>query len=612
MDKNLKEKLSFSIEKLKANSLDGIDLDNMDPIARMMLVALLNEVESIENSIISLPDNIVERFCTHFIPYKEICAVPAITLIAPQFRKGKDTECTYVTDAAKFSFKTEKTSRTPLNYIPLFETLLVPHADVTVVTSGRQKNNETTFGTDATKQPHTVWVGIATDAEIESLKGLSLLIRGTHGVMPQKVMVASNHRDMPFATMREMENIDMLQPFDAQQASGWHFSFIREWKDSLLNMKDATLMYITDDLTDRDVFKPLHHPKAFAKWLTNETQEKLPQKALWLQLEFPHGYTVPDDCQVQLNVLPVVNVDVASVTINDYQPIKKLDNKEGTFFVGVLNPSNTEQRQGISDDEFIIRDFDAHRYHDGDLYHDVSMLYNHFVDDYYAFAEYNGVAKDKEALNQLRNDIKRLGENVNKENDKFLYDSGTYVMKNISAKEPVSNVSVKYITTMGRRGNKASVGDVMENKKMPLIEQQVPVVANAMGGIDKASADARYEKLRYYALRYEKLRYYALTNDRLYTRQDIDAFIRQSLMEEFHTKEYGERGARRIFIRISVEGAAGDHALRRGLYIDLEFKDKKNYDYAVKIGFDTLMQQRIENRSCIAMPIIVTLKNLEE
>lgn len=137
----------------------------------------------------------------------------------------------------------------------------------------------------------------------------------------------------------------------------------------------------------------------------------------------------------------------------------------------------------------------------------------------------------------------------------------------------------------------------MDNRKLPFLEQKVNVLVSAMGGADKATADERYEQLRYYAL----------TNDRLYTRMDIDAFLRKEVLSEFGKEEF-----KRIFIKMSIAGAGGEKQVQRGLYIDLEFKDRKNYDQARAISFDRLMQQRIQNKACISMPIIVTLTNLDE
>ena len=136
----------------------------------------------------------------------------------------------------------------------------------------------------------------------------------------------------------------------------------------------------------------------------------------------------------------------------------------------------------------------------------------------------------------------------------------------------------------------------MDNKRLPAIEQKVAVVIPGMGGRDKASPDERYELLRYYSL----------TNDRLYTKMDIDAFLRKEIIAEFGREEF-----RRIFIKISIEGVGGETSLQRGLYIDIDFKDKKNYQKAIMMDFDKQLLQKIENKSCIAMPIIMIFHNLE-
>ena len=118
-----------------------------------------------------------------------------------------------------------------------------------------------------------------------------------------------------------------------------------------------------------------------------------------------------------------------------------------------------------------------------------------------------------------------------------------------------------------------------------------------MGGNDKPLPDKDY---------HESLRYYTLTNDRLYTRMDIEAFLRKQVMTVFGSEEF-----KRINIKMTIQGAGGKNHLQRGLYIDLEFKDATNYERAVQYSFDIRLQQRISTLSCISMPIIVTLKNLE-
>jgi hypothetical protein len=332
--------------------------------------------------------------------------------------------------------------------------------------------------------------------------------------------------------------------------------------------------------------------------MDNDTLNMLDPHTIWFRLDFPDGYDVPDTCQVQLNAMPVTNIDVCSLTLTQTQPIAKLQGAENSYFLNILETSTDAQQQGFNatGDDIIVRDFDAACYNNGDLYRDVRNLYNRFIDDYYAFIEYNGI-KDGETLKQLREIINRLGKGVGTQNTKYQFDSGTFVMKNMNQFPPTLTTKVSYITTMGKLGNAPQKGEAMENKKLPFLDQKISVLVPATGGTDKATADERYEQLRYYAL----------TGDRLYTRMDVDAFLRKEVLAEFGKEEF-----KRIFIKTSIEGAGGEKQLQRGLYIDLEFKDRKNYEQAQAISFDHLMQQRIKNKSCIAMPIVVTLTNLDE
>lgn len=88
---------------------------------------------------------------------------------------------------------------------------------------------------------------------------------------------------------------------------------------------------------------------------------------------------------------------------------------------------------------------------------------------------------------------------------------------------------------------------------------------------------------------------------------DIDAFMRMSLLREF-----GKDEMRRIGYDITVQGVGDTRRLRRGLYIDIRFKDRKNYEKARMRNLDTLLHRQIEDKSCLTMPVIVSLINLEE
>lgn len=598
MDIELEKRINEAIDQLKQMSFNDIDFYQMDPIAKMMLVALVNEAQKLQDYIDGTTHRLVERFCVDFIPRQKVEAMPAICLINPTLKSRNDDAMTFVDASASFVFKTDK-SKSPINYIPIFGTALLPYKGCYLLNHDQMRNTENgqTFYISGDK-PNRLWIGIRSTAEIETMRGLPILIKGTGGIMPEHIFSGVDNQELDFATMLEMENIEMLEPFDAQQSSGEQFAFVETWKECLLNLNDAALLYITELKSDRDLFKPRAYPRQLQQWLESDVLDQFEDDTIWLRMDFPDGYQVPATCEVMLNVMPVTNVDVNSLMLTQTQPIAKLQKLEDSFFLRILETSSSANRQGfnMTNDEIIVRDFDAQCYNNGALYRDVRYLYNRFVDDYYAFIEYNGI-KDGEVLKVLRENINRLGKSVGSKNDKYRFDSGTYVMKNMNQYPPTSSTKVTYITTMGVLGNLPRKGDVLENRRLPSVEQKVQVVASAMGGADKSTADERYEQLRYYSM----------TNDRLYTRMDVDAFLRKEIMAEYGREEF-----RRIFIKTSIQGTGGASFLRRGLYVDIEFKDRKNYQHAVETAFDKLMQQKIINKSCIAMPIIVTLKNLEE
>ena len=602
MDIELEKKIAELTEYLKEISTDSLHYQMMDPIARMMLVALLHESQKIQDSIDSVSEKIIDHYCEDFIPRKNVNAMPAVALVAPSFKKGKDSETIAVNSGVSFTYKCAG-NKTPIEYLPLFRNTLIPFDDIYVITKNRMTSNSKTIEVSMEKD-NIVWVGINTKAELESLKGFSLYVKGCDAVIPKRISVLSNDTtELQFCTMHRLEDIEMLEPFDAQQATGKFMSIIKYWKESLQDLQDGALYYIIDDIKDRDVFKRKAFPRFFQNWLESEVLDSFNENTLWLQIEYPENYVIPENCSVVLNTLPIVNISVNTLTLTQSSPIAKLQKQEDSFFVQVLETSNSTHKQGfgMNTEDIVIRDFDAACYNNGDLYRDVRNLYNRFVEDYYAFIEYNEL-KDGEDIKRLKELINKIGKSVGSQNPKYKFDSGTYVMKNINQYPPTLSTKVSYITTQGELGNALQAfleGDKdhkLECKKLPVIEQSVPVVVGAIGGRDKADADSRYEQIRYYSL----------TNDRLYTKMDIEAYVRKELVAI-----YGKEEFKRIFIKTSIEGVSGERNVQRGLYIDVEFKDKKNYVKAIERSLEERLQQKICNKSCISMPITITLKNLE-
>ena len=613
MDIELEERVREALNNLSTITDVGFYESGMDPIARMMLVTMLHEAQKIRDTIDSVPQRVLERFSTHFIPAEKWEAMPAITLVNPQ--PQKDMEIVTIDASASFTFK-DPERKMPLTYIPIFETKLLPQERTIVIPQYRMAREDHVEATE--DEENTLWLGIVTKAEVETLKGVSIMIKGARGVVPERITVGPDGKELEFASFWQMHQLKMLHPFDSQQASPKMFDMLEMWKREMLNLdvenmevtdkKEVTLLYITDVVNNRDLFKPKRMPYGFK--MSGKTVN-LDPNTLWLGLQFPKGFHVPEECEVTINVVPVTNVEVNSLTLKETQPMAKLVKQDDDFFLDILETTSTARKMGHDavGKEVLVRDFESACYNNEDLFRDVRNLYNRFVEDYFAFIDYNKV-NNGEVIKQLREIIKELGKSVLKEGSdtgkvlgtkdekgKKLFSCGTYVMKNINNQQVASNIKVKYITTQGAAGNLPEPSDKMEARKIPGVNKEALVLVKARGGADKATPDNQYEMLRYFTL----------TADRLFTKMDLDAFLRKEIMLKFGKSEFD-----RILVKINVQGTGAMTNVKRALYIDLEFKDKKNYDKAVKAGFRKYLQQNIDARSCLNMPVFISFENLEK
>lgn len=594
MDIDLQNRIEETISYLQTLSDENIDYQLMDPVGKMMLVAMLHETQKIQDYIEGAGQRIAEHFCEDFIPRAEVNAMPSVALVSP---KVKGDTLASIGTGAQFQYKVAG-SKTPLAFLPLFNSNLIPFHESYVLGSTRLQLGDKSFFVEP-QQSNVIWVGIHTPAEIEHLFGLPIYLKGLKGVLPSRVSVVnSKEQDLEFATMNRLEELEWAEPFDAQQASGTFISLVQHFRTQLFDHLPGTLLYIIDKVCDRDVFKPKRYPNLFQNFLEQEYLDHFSDNTLWLRIEFPQGYVVPADFQVVLNSVPVTNIERNELTLTPVEPIKKLQKQDNSFFLSVVETSSSANKMGFkrNEDEIVIRDFDASCFHNGDLYRDVRTLYDHFVEDYYAFIESNGI-KDGEDIKNLRELINKIGKGVGVRNAKYNYDSGVYVMKNISHSSMTTSTRVSYLTTQGDAGNRPQESHHMDCVKASAFLPEANIVASAQGGCDKATADRRYELLRYYTL----------TNDRLFTKMDIEAFVRKELVSVFGIVEF-----RRIFIDITIGGAPGTNRVERGLYIDISFKDLKNYSRANDMCLDRMLLQRLNDKSCLTMPIVVRLINLEQ
>ena len=344
MDIELEKRINDVVDYLKGISNENIDFRLMDPIAKMMLVALLYESQKIEDYVDGISDKLVEKFCEDFIPRGEIEAMPALAMVEVKFKPKKESETGIVGDNSPFTYKVGE-NKNLINYIPIVNTLCIPIQNLYVLGPRSLRIGNSVYDV-YTERKNSVWVGINTFAEIDSLKGLSLLISGTNGVLPNRIYVDIDDHEMEFSTILNIENTEFAETFDSQQSSSQFFSVIENWKEALMNLQDQTLLYVTDKTSDRDIFRTRAYPKVFEKWLEEDVLNAFKDETIWIRLEFPEDYIIPDTFNVRLNILPVANVDVNTITLTQISPIAKLQKQENSFFLS-RHPMDPTSRASI-------------------------------------------------------------------------------------------------------------------------------------------------------------------------------------------------------------------------------------------------------------------------
>lgn len=205
MDVELQKKLDEVIARLKALAVDDIDYQQMDPIARMMLVALLHESQKIEDAVSGATGKLLEHFCENFIPRSKVSAMPAIALVSPAFKKNKNTEVVEITSGIPFVNKAGAT-KTTIEYLPLLKSTILPYENVYLLTHKKLVCGDKVFEVSMDRK-NEIWIGLNSKAEIETLENTCFYFNGITGVIPKTVSIENvNSSDLEFCTMDKLRN----------------------------------------------------------------------------------------------------------------------------------------------------------------------------------------------------------------------------------------------------------------------------------------------------------------------------------------------------------------------------------------------------------------------
>lgn len=540
-----------------------------DPVAKMMLVALAHQSCEIERKMDQTVERLSERFCDQVLLQSNLKAQPAVTVLSI----GNGRECTpyFIDENDAFTYKPTK-----CNYRPIFKTRIVPgrlmacFMNNTLLQPGKLPVQATWPDNRYNKE---LWLAFDAAGEVNTLEDVMIAL--SHPLPDDSLTAEVGDVQIPLSLVME----DMPRTLNS------NFMLVEFWKKSLVYY--GLWLYRFGKCSNK---RTLHRGEIPAWIMDSYAQEILEpfigNRFLWIRIKTDRGISLPLDTAILLNCIPAVNYDIQDVKLNYSEPIQRLENdKTGTYFLDVVQ--NQEQAQ-----DFFIRDFDVNQYDNERIREDVTNLYRHYVNDYFAFVDSNSL-HDGATLRSLRQSMMQVYDSL----DEFRSGNvrpygGTYAIRN-----PRNNqqpMVLTYFTTNGERGNLLRRGGRLTSTNAAVGD--VEALINATGGRNK---------VRDIKTRKELARHIVNSNDRLFTKMDLLQYCKMEFMRAF-----GEEAISYCQISLSDSNIPVDGRIEKCIVVHFNVISESLKEEVNKSDFFDYLKINIELRKSFSCNVALLKSSL--
>ena len=556
----MKDAAKVWLQSNQSEHLEGLE---EDPAFSLFMTALAYQANEVDSDIEQLKTETLSEFARMLVPYDLGHALPATAVISASLSTAiasQELDAQSVFTLADSAFR----------FIPLLKTTVF--------------NCETK---SVERLDARCWkVTLAFRAPISNLSGMSFLIRNP---MFNDVKVSVRGHSLPLIKPWEYANLPLSDCFSLdtmlynrslvyQASSVWFDLFARQ---------NIRLFYVDS-----------HDASAFIPFETD---------TLVLHFEFSgiQDNFLFDRTQIVFNCLPLVNVEVHSVTLSATSPIARIagtgkvpgDEESGKQqFLHLVPPSDI---QIYKEEPITVRRVAADRFNLGSLLKLSNCLFNKYTSDFYAFQSLLNLRNGK-AIYQLYDSLKSIVDEVNRMSESA--PAGIYVMlKNYPyLRDKNISLEIRYLTTSGSQVNASLNSKSLFNVPPGLEPAGSLIVAEPILGADEVQGLDAETCLA---------RYYMITNDRLVTPADIKIFCYKELMTRYgisedmvkHIKVWNRRNAGRWH--------CGYEIIVDILLIDNSFI-KRNFIEKIP-QVELLLQKMIEVRSTNIFPVQINLRAVE-
>lgn len=515
MDIKVRNKVA---ELQRALEQDEQRISLSDPVAKMMLVAMAHQSCEIERKMDQTVTRLSEQYCDQVLQRSNLQAQPAVSVV--NIGNGREYAPYYIDENDTFTYKVAK-----CNFRPIFRSRIVPGRIVACFMNNiLLQPNSTPLQTTWPDNKHKdeIWLAFDAAGEVNTLE--DAIIAFSHPLPSDMLMAEVGDVQIPMSLVME----------DTPRTLNSNFMLMEFWKKSLVYY--GLWLYRFGKCSNK---RTLHRGEIPAWIMDSYAQEIIEplvgNRYLWIRIKASRGISLPLNTAILLNSIPVVNYDIQDVKLSYSEPIQRLENdKTSTFFLDVVQ--NQEQAQ-----EFFIRDFDVCQYDNERIREDITNLYHHYVNDYFAFVDSNSL-HDGATLRSLRQSMMMVYDSLDEyRSGNTRPYGGAYAIRN-----PRNNqqpMVLTYFTTNGERGNMLRRGGRLTSTNAAVGD--VEALIDATGGRNK---------IRDIKTRKELAKHLVNSNDRLFTKIDLLQYCRMEFMRAFGEEAMGYCNISLLESNIPVDG----------------------------------------------------------
>lgn len=564
MDISVKNRVNEILQQLDD---EGLTISMADPVAKMMLVAVAHEADTIDRNIGKSIERLSEKFVNKVLSNNGLSPLPAISLL--KIDNGKEYNHYTIDEKIVFTHKTSK-----CNFRPLLPTRIIPGTLVAYYANGLLHfpyDQPINIQHGEIVHANELWIAYNAAGELDTLA--DLIIAVNHPLENPRNLTA--HVGKRQFKLRPMMDEKLC-------AVGDDLMMLEYWKRNLVFHRLWLYRFGQDDSN-----MPLP-TSTMPDWLYDmyeaETLAMLTSKRMiWIKITNGGNLQVPADSHIEFNCVPVANFDISTIKLSYTEPIKLLDNpKNNSQFYTVVYDSEIVN-------EFFIRDFDVEQYDNARIADDIQNLYRHYTNDYFAFIDNNSLT-DGIVLRNLRMSMLQVMDSLAEVKNSAKSYAGSYAIR--TPRNSNMPIAISYITTQGMRGNMLKSGDKLSSSFAATGE--VISVIDAQGGRDKITGSIGKRELAKYIIN---------SNDRIYTHIDIINYCRLELLRAF-----GDEIFKFCNVTVSNKTIAVENHLENAISITLAFSSERYLKMASELNFPDYIDLNISLRKSFSSPTNTTIE----